>query len=184
MFSWLVDHAGLVYLCLGIAALVLGCLWWMTRHKKYLVALLGTAVVLGLVWLLTLFVVTDRMQVARGVEAMARAVDQRNLDQFFDHISSEFDHMGMNAQQFRTYMETQLRRFKVASFRVSKINTEDVSRQAGTGKAEFWIFVEGPWEGEAPPLRCEAAFVLEKDKWRLKGFKLFLGNTANEFRLP
>jgi len=184
MFSWLVDHAGQVYLFLGIRALVLGCLWWMSRDRRYLIGLSALAVLFLLVWFLTLFVVTDRMEIARTVETMAQAVDQRNLDQFFAHVSSRFDHQGMNSQRFREYVETQLQRFKVSSFRISKIVVEDVSRQAATGNAEFWIYVEGPWEGEAPPLRCEGAFVLEEEKWRLKGFKLFLGRTSTELRLP
>jgi len=184
MFSWLVDHAGLVYLFLGILGLVLGSLWWMSRSRHYLFGLIGAAGLLVLVWLLTLFLVTDRVQIVRNVEAMAQAIDKRNLDQFFKHLSGSFDHEGMNAQQFREYVEPQLKLHKVTVFHVSKIVAENVSRQTGKGQVAFWIDVQGNWQGEVPPLRCEASFVLERDEWRLKGFKLFLGNTPTEFKLP
>ena len=184
MVWWLVDHASVVYLVLGITALVLGCLWWMTRKRAYGFAAIVAAALLLLVWLLSVFVVTDRMRIVQTVEIMARAVDQRNLDAFFKHVSPQFKHDLMDAPQFRLYTETQLRRYKVFKFHVFKITAEDVSRQTGTGKAQFWIDVEGGWEGEAPPLRCVATFVFEREEWLLKGFKLFLGNTSTEFRLP
>jgi hypothetical protein len=172
-----------VYLTLGILALVVGCLWWMTRKRIYRFALLGTALLLLVVWFLTLFIVTDRMRIVRTVETMAQAIHQHNLDEFFKHVSPQFGHDAMDAQQFRLYTEAQLRRHKVYSFHVHKITAPDVSRQTGS-KAGFWIDVEGAWEGEAPPLRCEATFVFEREEWLLKGFKLLLGNSSTEFRLP
>ncbi len=184
MFWWLVDHAAVVYLVLGITALVLGCLWWMTRKRGYWFALIISAGLFVLVWLLGLFVVTDRMRIIQTVEIMARAAEQRNLDEFFKHVSPRFKYDLMDAQQFRLYTEGQLRRFRVVKFQVFKISAEEVLRQAGTGKARFWIDVEGGWEGGAPPLRCDAMFAFERDEWLLTGFKLFLGNTSTEFRLP
>jgi hypothetical protein len=184
MLWWLVDHASSVNLLLGIAALIAGCLWWMTRKRGYGFAFLVTVALLIVVRLLSVFIVTDRMRIIQTVEAMARAVDQRNLDECFKHVSPQFKHDLMDAQQFRVYTEAQLRLHKVFKFHVFKISAEDVSRETGTGKARFWIDVEGAWDGEAPPLRCDATFVFERDMWLLKDFKVFLGNTSNEFRLP
>jgi hypothetical protein len=184
MLSWLVDHSALGYLFLGILVLVMACLWWINRKRQYLLGLIGAIGLVVVLWLLTLFVVTDRAQIVHSVQAMAQAIEQRNLDQFFKHVSSSFDHQGMNAQQFRGYVESQLQRYKVTSFSVSKIAAYDVSRQAGKGNADFWISLEGNWEGEVLPLRCETLFVLEANEWRLKGFRLFVSNTTQEFRLP
>ena len=183
MVWWLVDHARVLYLTLGVLALVLGCLWWMTRKRIYRFALIGIAAILLLIWLLALFIVTDRMRIVRRVQAMAQAIDQRNLDEFFKYVSPQFGYDAMDIQQFRIYTEAQLRRYKVFSFRVHKITVPDVSRQTGS-KAGFWIDVEGAWEGETPPLRCEAIFVFERDEWLLKGFRIYLGNSSTEFRLP
>jgi hypothetical protein len=184
MVSWLVDHSALGYLFLGILVLVMACLWWINRKRHYLLGLMGAIGLVAVLWLLTLFVVTDRAQIVHGVQAMAQAIEQRNLDHFFKHVSSSFDHQGMNAQQFRGYVESQLQRYKVTSFSVSKIAAYDVSRQSGKGNADFWISLEGNWEGQVLPLRCETLFVLEANEWRLKGFRLFVSNTTQEFRLP
>jgi hypothetical protein len=184
MLSDLVDHAGLWFLLLGIAGLVLASLWWMTRRREYVWAFAGVAALIALLWLLTRFVVTDRMQIVRTVQVMAQAVQQRNLDEFFKHVASSFRHETMNAPELRRYMESQLKRHQVRTFHVTGVRAEDVARTGKSGKAEFWIQVEGDWEGGVPPMRCESTFTLERDEWRLQGFKLFLGNTGNEFRLP
>jgi hypothetical protein len=183
MLSWLVDHASLWFLFLGIAGLVIASLWWMTRRREYVWALAGLGAFIALLWLLTRFVVTDRMRIVDTVQTMAKAVQERKLDDFLEHVAQTFNHDGMNSQEFRQYLENRLKRYQVRTFTVSKVRAEDVSRQTAAGKAEFWIQVEGTWEEGVPPLRCESEFVLERDDWRLKGFRLFLGNTSNEIRL-
>jgi hypothetical protein len=181
MLWWLVDHADLMFLILGVAALVLGCLWWMRRERWQLTGLIAALGLFALLWVVTDWVVTDRKQIVQTVQNMADAVRKPDLDSFFEHVSPHFEYGGMHAKQFRNYVERQIRRFPISSFRISKVDTESISRDAGKGRAEFWIFLD---EEAAPPLRCEATFVLEENRWLLGGFKLFLANARTEYRLP
>jgi hypothetical protein len=182
MLWWLVDHADLMFLVLGIAALVLGCLWWMRRQRWQLTGLVVVLGLFALLWILTDWVVTDRKQIVQTVQRMADAVRSRDLDTFFQHVSPQFEYGGMGPELFRAYVDRQVRRYPVSSFRVSKVDTENVSREERKGTAEFWIFLEE--EIQAPPLRCEATFLLQENRWRLGGFKLFLANSKTEYRLP
>ena len=54
---------------------------------------------IGLVWLLTQFVVTDRQQIEANVKTMADAVVAGNTDEVFKHVSPDFRYKEMNREQ-------------------------------------------------------------------------------------
>src|SRR5689334_260435 len=92
---WLVDNAGSLYVALGIAAA--GCVvaWRFTARVKYLGYALGILFLLGVLWSLTLLVVTDRGQLRNNVLAMRDAVVAGKPDDLFKHISADFDYRGV-----------------------------------------------------------------------------------------
>jgi hypothetical protein len=185
MFWWLVDNAATVYFILGIAALGLFALWWMNRRGKYLLALVVPLALIGLTWLLTLLVVTDKHRLENTCQEIANGIRQRNLDLVFKHISSSFNqanHRQMNKEELRALARNHMDRRGTESVRFAKFSFGEVSRQKKTAQVEFWVY--GVDDLEGAPIRCETIFVWEEDAWRMKGFKLFVGNTGNQYPFP
>src|SRR5689334_16404862 len=88
--SWLIDNASIWYVLLGIIALGFGTAWWLRRTKQYLVGLGITVAVIGLLWLLTQLVLTDRKQIETSIHAMADAAVAGKADVLLNHFSSDF----------------------------------------------------------------------------------------------
>src|SRR5262245_58555228 len=87
MLWWLVDNANLVFLVLGLVALVLAVRWSLTRRGAYLAGLGVTFTLIAVVFALTLFVVTDRRRLVQRVEEIARLFNPKDLDRAFDHMT-------------------------------------------------------------------------------------------------
>jgi hypothetical protein len=185
MLEWLVDNAATLYLLLGILALCLAALWWMNRKRPYLIALAVVAVLAGLIFGLSFVIVTDRVRLARICEEMAQGIRARDVGQVFRHIASSFDQANrtsMNATQLRELAQRHFARRGVQEIDFAKIHCESLDRDAGKAKVQFWV--SGVEDAEGMPIRCEADFVLEQTAWKMKGFKLFIGNTTNQYPFP
>jgi hypothetical protein len=184
MIWWVVDHINLVILLLVAAAVVLVAAWWSTRKQPLLIALAAVGALIVAAWVLAQVVVTDRMRLTATVQEMAQAVQERNLDRLFGKISSTFQHAGMDRARFRDYVKAQLDSHRIQAFHVEKFDFPGiVDRTAGRGQIEFWVYVVAP-QIEDIPIRCEAEFNFEGQEWRLQGFKVFVGRSPNELRLP
>jgi hypothetical protein len=171
MLWWLVDYAKTVYFFLGIAALVLIALWWMNRRAKYLI---GVGVVIGLaalVWLLGLFIVTDRMQIRANILAMKRGVEQGNPDAVFRHFSKSF-----TADQWdRKSLEARAGRF-IEQRRVHEIVLWDFDFEVPpdrNNKAVVAFRVRAIGDGGEVWYLCRADFVFEEGDWRMKTIRFF-----------
>ena len=183
MLGWLVDNAVYFYVLFGFIAVLMLVLWWQNRKRNYVIALGVAALLAALVFLLTLFHVSDRQVVVRTVDKMANALEKHRVDDFFQNISKSFRHETMDAKAFREYVQSKLKAFQVKGFRVDKFDVKNlVPRDKAT--AHFRIQVDGAWENPPPPMRCEAEFVWENERWCLQGFKLFFAGTGTEFQLP
>src|SRR5690349_122568 len=88
--SWLIDHANVVYILLGIVALGFVTAWWLNKRVKFLAYALLPLALIGLFWLFTRMVVTDQQQIQLNVEAMAEAVVNQDADRLFRHVSTKF----------------------------------------------------------------------------------------------
>jgi hypothetical protein len=185
MLWWLVDNAATVYFLLGVIALALVALWWMNRQRGYLIALAVDAALIALVWLLTVLIVTDQSRLEQIGQDMAQGIRSRKVEQVFKHISKSFNranHRAMTVEELRQLAEQSLRRGDAEDVTFSKFRFGEISRAKRTAQVEFWV--HGVREPESLPIRCEADFVLEGDDWRMKGFKLFIGNTGNQYPFP
>src|SRR5262249_39447146 len=111
MLWWMIDNVNLVYLLLGLVGLVCAVQWWQTRKKRYVIALGVIVALIGLVFLLTRLMVTDRQRLVQTVQEMAQELQERKLDRFFEHVSPNFLHRGMDAQAFRTDVAEKLKRY-------------------------------------------------------------------------
>jgi hypothetical protein len=167
----------------GFLAVLLLVLWWQNRTRRYLIALGAVAFLAALVFLLTLLVVSDRQVLTNTISRMANDLEKRRVNEFFQNVSSSFRHSPMDAKAFRGYVESKLKHFQVKRFHVSKFEV-DLLLPRDKAKVSFRIQVDGNFSETPPPMRCDAEFVWENERWCLQGFKLFFANMGNEFTLP
>jgi hypothetical protein len=185
MLGWLVDNAATIYFVLGFIALVLVALWWRERKRPYLIGLGVVAGFVAVIFGLTCLIVTDRKRLAEICEEMAQGIRERSVDKVFRPNSPSFDQANrtpMNATQLRDLAQRHLPRRGVEDIAFAKFACESLDRDAGKARVQFWVL--GVEDAEGMPVRCEADFVLEQTAWRMKGFKLFIGNTTNQYPFP
>jgi hypothetical protein len=173
MFSWLVDHAGLAYLLLGIVALGLASAWWMTRERNYLIGLAATAAMIFLVWLLGRLIVTDRQQIEANLWAMAQGVTDGQPDQVFCHLSRQFHFQDMDRDAFLPRAAKAIQQHRVKELYLWDFQVEQLDRQARTARMAFNVRLTSPWSDSPQFFLVRADFVLEDGQWRMKGFRLF-----------
>jgi len=171
MLWWLVDNAKTVYFLLGISALVALALWWMDRRVKYLI---GVAIVIGLavlVWLLGMFVVTDRMRIRANLFAMKQGVEEGKPDAVFQHFSKTFTADNWDRQSFVDHFGPIIQQRHAREIVLWDFDFE-VAPDRNT-KALIAFRVRGIGDfGEAWYL-CRAVFVFEENQWHMKTIRFF-----------
>jgi hypothetical protein len=184
MLGWLVDNAIVFYVILGFVAVLLLVLWWQNRTRRYLIALGVVAFLAALVWLLTVLIVSDRQVLVQTITRMADDLEKHRVNDFFQNVSTTFRHPNppMDAKQFREYVARNLKSFQVKAFQVRKFEVDKLVPREKSN-ARFLIQVEMASEDRPPPMRCEAEFVWENERWCLRAFKLFFAGTGQEFDL-
>jgi uncharacterized membrane protein (Fun14 family) len=184
--SWLVDNANIVYLLLGSIALGFIVAGWLTRRVKFFALALIPLTLIGLFWLLTRVVVTDQQQIHNSVDAMAMAVVNQDADTLFKHVSKDFQHHGRNRQEMHDGVARAIKMHKVKEAFISNFQATDVSRTKGTAKASFRVRVDDQAGETVFFARCEAAFVLEADQWKLNGIEFFnaVANQDQPMNIP
>jgi hypothetical protein len=178
MLSWLVDHTWTIYLILIVAGLVALAAWWRTRQRS---AVIGLAVVAGaaaLVFLLSLVIDTDRKQIARTLDAIARGMREKPPTSLFEHVSDSFQSTFMVKGGSQKWTKTDLRRvLNVVSkeWRIDRVDITELKLQSlieSEATVTFRALPVGDFTALACP--CEAQLVRDKDgKWRMIGLKIF-----------
>ncbi|MFN4260459.1 MAG: hypothetical protein ACK4RK_14290 [Gemmataceae bacterium] len=185
MLNWLIDNAGVWYVLLAIAGIILAVLVYRFQDRRYVI---GLAVVGGLALVLALLdglVESDRQQIVRKVRAMAAAVEGNDLDGVMTHVSDRFRIGKGNKETLRRLTASYLSGitsmdvwdFSALEFSQLEVNAEEnpagtlpPSRQA---TVRFLVHVQGPRVYELPVRLCVAQFVLDADQqWRLSGFQI------------
>jgi hypothetical protein len=115
---------------------------------------------------------------------MGNDLEKHRVNDFFQNVSKSFRHESMDFKSFQDYVQSKLKQFQVKTFHVSKFEVDKLTPR-DRAKVSFRIQVEGNWGDPPPPMRCDAEFVWENERWSLQGFKLFYAaNLGNEFHLP
>lgn len=173
MLTWLADEPTTAYLLLGVLALAAGMGWWMNRQGRYAVGFLTAAVLIGLVWLIGRFVVTDARRVHDVLQQMADAVAARRPAAILDNISDSFRLGRCGKEDFRAAVEHHVSRGDVADLRIRDYSVRELSRAGRSATVRFTVIPSGSEVPEGSVYRCEARFALDPDgRWRLQSFKL------------
>lgn len=175
MLYWIVDRALLFGALLGLAAVGFGILYWNNRDRKSLRAF-GVTTGLGLLlWLLTLFIVTDRQQLTRNLRAMADAVVAKKPEDMKKYLAAE---LYFNAEKTRVDRDTVLTLAKqqavglhIEGIRLTQFHFENVSRT--DAKAEVFFSAVIDMQGMTHPCQCKAGFLRRDDAWLLQSLEVF-----------
>jgi hypothetical protein len=179
--SWLFDHVNVIYILLGIVALGLVTAWWLNKRVKFLVLAAIPITLIGLVWLLGQFVVTDQQEIHQSLEAMADAVVRQDADALFRHVSESFRYHNMNRKEMYDRVARAIRLHKVGAAFISDYRAEEVSRSTGRARVSFRVRVDNQGGDMVFFARCEADFLLEAGQWKLSGVEFF-NAVANQDR--
>jgi hypothetical protein len=187
MLSFLIDNSTLIYILLAIASLALVLLWYRTKHARYLIGAAPILCLIAAMWAVDHFVDTDTKQIIRAVEAMRAGVQNRNIDQIFEHLSPDFHYGSHNFSKFRSWAEGVMRDGHVEDVIVWDFEPGPISREKRTAQIAFKVKARGDWPGSEAPYICRAEFVLDRDgQWRLRGFQVFNSyvNTTQPIDIP
>src|SRR5262245_52687111 len=168
MLFWIVDNVGVVLLVLGLVALGFGAAWWSTRKHKLLIGVAVPLVLMAVAWGLSLFVVTDRMQLERNVDAIRDAVNAGNLDEaltfFEDQVDVELASgkvVGVKKEQMAALANRNKSHYQVKKVFTSSFRVEELSRPKAVAK--FVIITDQNYRGW-----CTTGWVRGPDgKWRV-----------------
>ena len=184
--SWLVDNANVLYILFGIIAAGLVVTWRFNQRVKYLGNAAGFLVVMGIIWLLTLFVPTDRKQLESNVNAMAKAVVDGKVDELFKHISKDFVYKGMTREMLYEAARRSIQGNQISNVRITQFKEVEISRAKKSAQVSFSVTAWAA-QGETPyPFLTKAEFVLEGEQWKLKTMKFFKAfvDTDQEISIP
>jgi len=187
MLWWIVDNLSIVLLVLGIAALCFAAGWWSTRKNQLLIGVAIPLVLMPLAWLLSLFIVTDRMQLARNIEIMRDLVNDGKLDEALEHFDNEVKvdtmqgELKVTKSEIKNMAKGNMKAYGVKKIDVWGIQVQDVARP----KALVNFYIK-PQDGEERG-RCKMGFVLGSDgKWRVCTFTVesLVGGKKSSLLLP
>jgi hypothetical protein len=98
MLWWIADSWLAIVMALALLAALLGTVWWHTRNKRYLVGTVAALALMPIVWIVSLLVVTDSMQLETNVAEIRDAVNAGNYNQalkYFDDTVTITATMGL-----------------------------------------------------------------------------------------
>lgn len=184
MIWWLIDNAKLVYVALAVVALVLAAIYWRNRRGKHLIALGAIVALVGLFWLLTRLIITDRKQIQQNLFALANTVLEQRP--FGDYLTPEFEFQGLKRDAILAAVPRTVRDHEVTNFHIWEFSIDELSRPEKRAKASFYLRVDSA-HGEYPML-CRGTFTLDNEKWRLQNMEIYhynpLGSSGSPLSVP
>ena len=180
MPAWLVEGDPTVYFVLVCGLVACGVAWWRTRQRKYAIA--GGVLAASLIgfFLLDRFIESDGEQMIREVQEIAAAVNARELNHAFQHVSEHFERAGVGRAGFRRFADRMIQARNVTSVQVWDFNVVSAARDRRRGEVECAFRVHGHW-GETPVgLFARVRFSLDNDgQWRVLTFDVFKSITES-----
>lgn len=180
----IVDRATLFYLLLGMLGCGVAVCWWKTRRREYLLGL-GVIVSLAIgLYLLTLFVITDRQRLPQIIHEMAQGVVDGKPEAVLKHFAGDFKLGSYTPADFKKYATAIINKREVTDLHLWDFDIEELSRENRKATVAFRVRVES--RGDDFFALARTYFVLEDQSWKLRDLKLFnmVANTKEEIRLP
>jgi hypothetical protein len=183
--SWLTDNSTTLSILLGLIAAALLMIWRSNRQNKYLGGAVGALVLMGPIWVLSRFHISDSKQLEMNVHAMANAVVDGKVDDLFKYISNDFQYKGMTRKELYEKSQAAIRLHKVKEVHIANFDVQ-VSRTNKTAKTRFRVSAQAAGVDRPYVFLTQADFVLEGDQWKLKSMRFYnpLVDQDKEIDLP
>jgi hypothetical protein len=178
--SWIVDNAIPLYILFGFIAAGLLLIWYNNRQPKYLCYAAGALAGVGLVWLLSMFFISDRQQLALNIRAMRDAVLERDAHKLFKHVSKDFQYKIMDRDAMYVAVKAHIAQLKVEDIGITGVQFDEVSREKRFAKISF----QTTPHPDRRQFRTEADFVLEGEQWKLKTIRIYGPAGGDEIEVP
>jgi hypothetical protein len=184
--SWLTDNSTTLSILLGLIAAALAMIWRSNRQKKYLGYAVGALLLIGLIWVLSRFHISDSKQLEMNVHAMANAVVDGKVDDLFKHISNDFQYKGMTRKELYEKSQAAILLHKVKEVHIANFDVQELSRTNKTAKTRFRVSAQAAGVDRPYFFVTQADFVLEGDQWKLKSMRFYnpLVDQDKEIDLP
>lgn len=169
MLSWLADHATTIYWVLALIAVGFVVAWYMTRRTRLLGIAISVVAIMGVVFLLTRLVVSDRQQIENNLHAMKDAVIARQPDKFVSYLAKDFQLAGKGREEWKAEVEGKVKHHAVSGIRVWDIDIKELDRDKKTADVEFRMRADG----ELGPFAafCISTFKYEEGVWKMLSVK-------------
>jgi hypothetical protein len=176
MFDWLIEDPTTAYLILGVVALGLIALLWITRKKHWLIGV-GVVVALAVVvFLLSTFLTTDGKQIKDAILGMRAGVQKHDAAAVMKHVAKDFQFQSVDRARFQSHVDNAFKGRLVDDVNVWEFDELKVDRPNKTANITFKA-KPSPQHSSAEGLEhylIRATFVLETDnQWRMKTFQVF-----------
>jgi hypothetical protein len=160
--------------------------WRFNARVKFLIYAAGVLVVMGLIWVLTLFVTSDSKQLENNVREMASAIEAGRMDDLFQHVSKDFHYKELSREGLYAVAQKAMAARRVNSVAITQFRVDEASRTNKFAKTRFQVTIHSRDMDRPYIFVTEGDFVLEGDAWKLKTmrFKRPLVNQDEEISLP
>jgi hypothetical protein len=186
--SWFVDNAATLYILFGLVAAGLVVAWRFNQRVKFLGYAAGVLAVMGLLWLLSLFVPTDRKQLRDNVDAMAKAVIDGNVDDLFKHISKDFRYESgaqkLTRDQLYEAARGVIKNRQVGGINITRFKVESVSRADKNARVKFGVNAYDTKGAVIGRFDVDGHFELEGEHWKLKSVDFYQFNSTEKMGIP
>jgi hypothetical protein len=175
--STLTDPSPTLYIILGTVVIILAALWARNRTRSNLIQLaIGVAFLLAVV-VCDVLVESPREQAVRLMKEMARATQERRMDDAFRHISDTFNYNGITKTALRDRARWAQDQPGFAGVGVSTFERADARRiDDKTVQIGFEVFALNAPVGEGR-FYCLGTFKQETDgEYRLTGLEFHKAN--------
>jgi len=172
MLSWIVDHAVLIYVFLGLFGLGAALSYRQSRDRRNLYGFLAAAGLALLVFLLSFFVVTDRQQLEKNVGGMVTAVLTGNENLLRKRLAPDFNLAGRDRDNVARSVVSSAKSYGVSNIYIFKWRVDELSRSDKKAVASFGARVDLAGNDQYL-VQCKATFVLIGDDWLLRSIEFF-----------
>jgi hypothetical protein len=172
MLFWIADHVLEIVFVLAIVALGFAYAWWLTRKTRWLI---GSGVCVGLMLLLfvpSLFIVTDQQQIRGNIDAMRNAINAGKAEEaakYFDDVvtvETKSGSFSVSNKALKDYAKGNMNNYKVKQVETGRVDFETLT----DSKAEVSFMVRAD-DDMSKTGRCQMEFTrTPQGKWLVKRF--------------
>jgi len=179
MLYWIVDNTnnGWLLIFLGVIGLGLFAVWWKNLKRPWLIAAGSVLAVMAVCFVLSLFIVTDRMRLRRHVEEMRDSYNAGKLDETLNHFAEEVivetteTPQKLNREALKALAQMHVSLYGASGLDLKKVVIGNIKVDEVNRPTAVVSFIVRPDDDGFAYGRCVMKFTLVGDNdWRVSGF--------------